>query len=277
MPLINLIPPKIMRLPKQSVCLLFLCCLFSGCVSTKDITYFQPLAPETDAITTKMKEAYTPVIKPGDILSITVSGLDRENSEMFNPMTLMPATAHTSQSAGIIMPQPITGFTVDSEGNITLPLLGKMNVTGLTSREVEIKLTEHLQQQYLKSPTISVHIANYIVSVLGEVARPAQYVIPHERITMPEVMALAGDLTIYGKRKNVLVIRETDGQRTFARLDLTKRDVFESPYYYLRSGDIVYVEPTKGKMTSTDRTYQLTPVIISSISFLIMILNLFIK
>ena len=113
--------------------------------------------------------------------------------------------------------------------------------------------------------------------MLGEVARPAQYVIPHERITMPEVMALAGDLTIYGKRKNVLVIRETDGQRTFARLDLTKRDVFESPYYYLRSGDIVYVEPTKGKMTSTDRTYQLTPVIISSISFLIMILNLFIK
>jgi polysaccharide export outer membrane protein len=125
----------------------------------------------------------------------------------------------------------------------------------------------------VKSPTVYVYIANFIISVLGEVARPAQYVIPHNRITLPEALALAGDLTIYGKRQNVMIVRELNGNRVFGQVDLTNKNLFRSPYYYLRSGDIIYVEPTKGKLTSIDRTYQLMPIIISSLSFILLIIN----
>jgi polysaccharide export outer membrane protein len=260
-----------------SVCLAFLCLtgsMLCGCRSTKSITYFQPASPELDAMVVETATAYTPVIKSGDILSISVVGLSEKDSEMFNPMTTM--YSGSSQSVGIIMPQPITGFIVDAEGFISLPLIGKVGVAGLKSREVETKLNEQLQT-YIKSPTVRVRIANYIVSVLGEVARPAQYVIPNERITLPEALAIAGDLTVYGKRENILIIREIDGKRHFARLDITNRDIFGSPYFYLHSGDILYVEPSTGKLTSTDRAYQLTPIIISSLSFLIMIFTSFIK
>ena len=259
------------------VCFMYLClagCALCGCRSTKSITYFQPVSPEMDAMVTISSTAYTPVIKSGDILSINVGGLSEKDSEMFNPMTM----THTgsSQSVGIIMPQPITGFIVDEEGFISLPLIGRISVGGLKSREVEAKLSEQLQH-YIKSPTVRVRIANYIISVLGEVSRPAQYVIPNERINLPEAIALAGDLTVYGKRNNILIIRELNGERHFARLDITKREIFGSPYFYLHSGDILYVEPTTGKLTSTDRAYQLTPIIISSLSFLIMIFTSFIK
>jgi polysaccharide export outer membrane protein len=164
------------------------------------------------------------------------------------------------------------GFTVSASGNISLPVVGNVHVAGLTSKELEIELTAQLQQ-YIKSPTVLVRIANYTVSVLGEVARPARYTIPNEQITLPEAIALAGDLTIFGKRKNVLLIRETNGRRQFARIDLTKRDVFNSPYYYLHSGDILYIEATSGKLTTIDRVYQLTPIVINSLTLMVLILN----
>ena len=129
----------------------------------------------------------------------------------------------------------------------------------------------------IKSPTVSVTIANYIISILGEVARPAQYVISNNQITLPEALALAGDLTIYGNRTNVLLIRELEGRRRFARIDLTDRSLFMSPYYHLRSGDLIYVEPTRGKLTSSDRAFQLAPIIVSSLSVLLMVVNLIIK
>jgi polysaccharide export outer membrane protein len=251
------------------ICGSLICYLLSSCRSTKDITYFQPASPEVDEITAKIEEAYTPVIKPGDILSITVKGLDAE-ANMFNPLQ---QDNYSGQNVGIITPRPITGFTVDPEGNITLPLVGDVHVAGLTSKATETILAKQLML-YIQSPTVTVRIANYMISVLGEVARPAMYNIPNERITLPEVIALAGDMTIYGKRKNILIIRETDGNRQFARVDITKRDVFNSPYYYLRSGDVVYVEATSGRLTSTDRAYQLTPIVISSLSFMIMALTL---
>ena len=245
-------------------------CVFMSCMSTKSITYFQPVNPQIDEMVTKIETVYTPFVKSGDILSISVNGLDKDDREIFNPPPIT-ATQHT-QVTGFVLLHTINGFTVDTEGYIVLPQIGKIQVGGLTTQEVEILITEPLQE-YIKSPTVSVNIANYIISVLGEVARPAQYVIPHNLITIPEALALAGDLTIYGNRKNVQIIREFEGQRHFARIDLTQRSLFESPYYYLHSGDIIYVAPTAGKLTSTDRIYQVSPIIISSLSFLILILN----
>lgn len=247
-----------------------LCCLLSSCLSTKKITYFQPISPELDQIVSQIEQTYIPVIKAGDILSITVSSLDRKDNEMFNPVT--PMINYSTQNVGTIAPEPILGFTVSASGNISLPVVGNIHVAGLTSKELEAKLTEQLQQ-YIKSPTVLVRIANYTVSVLGEVARPARYTIPNEQITLPEAIALAGDLTIYGKRKNVLLIRETNGNRQFVRIDLTKRDVFNSPYYYLHSGDVLYVEATSGRLTMIDRVYQLTPIVINSLTLMVLILN----
>ena len=253
------------------------CFLLSGCLSTKDITYFnyyKPVKPEMDEVVTNMKTAFTPMVKPGDILSITVSSLDKDDREIFNP--LPPTTSQQTQVGGFIVLQPIQGFKVDSLGMIHFPQIGEIKVAGLTTKEVELKMTDQLEP-FVKSPTVYVYIANYIISVLGEVARPAQYVIPHNQITLPEVLALAGDLTIYGKRTNVLVVREVDGQRIFGHVDLTNRHLFRSPYYYLYAGDLIYVEPTKGKLTSTDRTFQWAPVIISSLSFILLIINTIIK
>ena len=246
------------------------CCLLSGCLSTKDITYFQAGSPKRDEVVKKMEAAYTPVIKPGDVLSISVNSLDKDDREVFNPLPAF--VTQQAQIGGFIVLQPIRGFTVDEAGAINFPQVGTMKVVGLTTKEVEMKLTEQLQE-YIKSPTVSVYIANYFISVVGEVARPAQYVIPHNRITLPEALALAGDLTIHGKRTNVLVIRELEGKRTFARVNLTDRSLFNSPYYYLQSGDYIYVEPGKGKLTSSDRTFQVAPIIISSLSFLLLIIN----
>jgi polysaccharide export outer membrane protein len=252
-----------------------ICFLMSACISTKKITYFQSESRELDEVIAKIEETYTPQIKEGDILSITISGLGKETNEMFNPVTQI--LSYTTQPAGTIAPHPIIGYTVDAAGNISLPLLGNVHVKGLTSKELSINLTAQLEQQYLKSPTVIVRIANYTVSVLGEVARPAVYTIPNEQITLPEALALAGDLTIYGKRNNILVIREFEGTRQFTRIDITQRDVFTSPFYYLRAGDLIYVEATSGKLTATDRTYQLAPIIINSLTLCVLIFTTFLK
>jgi len=249
-------------------------CVFSGCISSKSITYFQPLSPKMDKMVTNMQPVYMPVIKSGDVLSITVHGLDKDDREIFSPLSA-PVSQYLQITSFVVLPT-ITGFTVDPEGNIVLPQVGKIKVAGFTTKEIEIHLTEQLQQ-FIKSPMVSVHVANYIITILGEVARPAQYVIPHNQITIPEALALAGDLTIYGKRNNVLIFRELNGQRHVGRVDLTKRDMFDSPYYYLYSGDMIYVEPTSGRLTSSDRIFQVSPLIISSLTFLLLIISTIIK
>lgn len=245
---------------------------FTSCLSTKDVTYFQPADKSVDKIVNDVKEKYTPTIQSGDILSITVSSLSKEANEMFNPFT--QPTNYNNQSAGTIAPQPVVGFTVDSAGFISLPLLGAVQVRNLTSNEVSTLLTQQLSR-FLESPTVVVRIANYTISVLGEVARPAVYTVPNEQMTLTQALALAGDINIYGKKHNVLIVRERDGKREFARIDMTRRDLFDSPYYYLRPGDLVYVEPSAGKITTTDRIYQLTPIVISSLTLLVLIINTF--
>jgi len=253
---------------KKVIFALLACCIFLGCRSTKSITYFQPYSPRTDEVITNMMDVYTPTIKPGDVLSIVVNGLDSQDRELFN----LPTTTQNTQSGGYVVLHPFRGFTVDEFGNIEYPQIGTMKVIGMTTNELEKRLTEQLREFFV-SPTVSINIANFIISVLGEVNRPAQYVASNNQLTLPQALSLAGDLTIFGRRDNVLLIREKDGERTFARIDLTNRNLFDSPYYYLHAGDVIYVEATKGRFTSTDRTYQLTPILISSLSFLMLLFN----
>ena len=247
------------------------CFAFASCVSQKKVTYFQAGELEKDKQSIDSCEKYIAKIQPGDILSIPVSSISPEASAMFNPYQLYNSNVVSQQTTQSTSPNPATGYLVDDKGFITMPLIGKLQVGNLTTSQTTDMITVKLNK-YLEQPTVNVRILNFKISVLGEVSRPAVYTIPNEQVTLPEAIAMAGDLTIYGKRENILLIRETNGKKVFNRIDLTKRDLFSSPYYYLRANDVVYVEPTKSKITTRDRSVQLAPIILSGLSLLTVLL-----
>lgn len=238
----------------------------AGCTSSKQLTYFQSSASNDNSI--PLTKPYVPTIKRGDILSVQVSSLNAEASAFFNPYLSMASTpdnaATNSGSPTVARP---SGYLVTEGGTIELPLIGQIPVAGLTNTQVAEEIRTKLKA-YLKEPTVNVRNLSFKVSVLGEVARPALFTIASEQLTIPEALGLAGDLTIYGRRDNVLIIREENGNRTFARINLTRRDAFRSPYYSLHPNDVVYVEPGKSRITTADRTFQLTPIILSIISLI---------
>lgn len=268
---------RTVQLKKLSIILVFSClAIFGGmtsCVSPKSIVYFQG-----DSIKTSIQDVkgiYVPKIQSGDILSVIVGSLNAEANEVFNtPNTFTTASTNYSSVGGARV-QPL-GYLVDSEGHIEIPLIGRLKVSGLRTSEAADTIRTRLQS-YLKEPSVIVRNLNFKVSVLGEVKLPAVYVIPDEKITLPEVLSLAGDLTIYGNRSNVMLIREENGKREYTRIDLTSREIFDSPYYYLHKNDVVYVEPVKARMLDTDsriRTVPLIATIVGGISTLgILILN----
>lgn len=241
--------------------------LQASCISQKKVTYFQS---ENDSTSLDLKFTNKIVVQPGDILSVSVSSLNAQASEMFNPH-IGSGLSGQLQTIQTVAPQSALGYLVTDDGSITLPLVGKLPVSGLTVTEVSSLATKELNR-YLEQPTVNVRMMNFKISVLGEVARPALYTIPNERITMPEALALAGDLTIFGKRDNILLIREVNGKKEFNRIDLTKRDLFSSSTYYLQPNDIIYVQPVKGKITASDRAVQVAPIIISGLSLAIVLL-----
>jgi polysaccharide export outer membrane protein len=239
--------------------------IFSGttsCVSPKSIVYFQ--GDTTRFSTTKIQQSYIPTIASNDMLSIIVGSLNTEANAIFNAANEFTSSS-VSYGAGSSTARQPFGYLVDSEGNIELPLIGKVHIAGLQTQVAADTIRQRLLV-YLKEPSVNIKNINFKVSVLGEVNRPAVYVIPDEKITLPEVLSLAGDLTIFGKRNNVMIIREEKGERQYARVDLTSRAIFESPYYYLHKNDVIYVEPIKARMNTTDRAVQLAPIFLSAIT-----------
>ncbi len=247
---------------------LFLSFLFviTSCVNQKQIAYFQKGANQSDTIA--IAKAYVPKIQPGDILAITVGSLNPLASSFFNPYSTTPVGSDNSTGAASVSAQSSApGFLVDSAGTIELPLVGTVKIAGLNTSSARDTIKRRLKF-WLKEPTVNVRFLNYKISVMGEVARPSVYIIPNERITIPEALSMAGDITIFGKRENVLVIRDDNGKKIFGRVNLTSREVYSSPYYYLHANDIVYVEPGKGKVAQTDKIYQILPVILSALSLI---------
>lgn len=252
------------------VIILFVSLLFTSCFTRKQIAYFQPAKSNSDTATVNIKEKFTSRIQQGDILNIRVFSLSQEANAMFN---VFPQEESGNTSNELSAP---VGFLVSADGTVTLPLAGKIHVGGLSSEEASDTITKKLNL-YLVQPTVSVRIVNFKISVLGEVARPSVYIIANERITLPEALSLAGDLTIYGRRKNLLLIREEDGKREFARVDITKRDFFDSPYYYLRPNDIIYAEPSTGRVLGTSGVLQVVPYILSALTLLLLLYDSNIK
>lgn len=243
--------------------------LLSGCVSNKDAVYFNNIG------STEIKsrtESLEPVIQPNDLLSITITSLNPAASEVFNvsaanSMRMANATATNTVS-------PVIGYLVDQEGNVQLPLLGKTKAAGITKKEFQEGIrTQLIQRKLLIEPVVDIRYLNYKISVLGEVARPSVLTVPNEKITLLEALGLAGDLTIFASRNNVLLIREEEGNKKLVRIDLTTDELFTSPYYYLKSNDIIYVEPNKTKIQSASNTRQWLPVVFSGLSVFVIALD----
>lgn len=236
--------------------------LLQGCTSASKLVYFQGVTTRDD--TMAIPEPFVPIIKKGDMLSVQVSSLNAEATTYFNPTSM-------ADGSGAVVPTNslgrVSGYLVATDGTIKLPLIGQVAVASLTTAGAGELISTKLKN-YLKEPTVTVRNLNFRISVLGEVLRPSLFTIPNEQVTLPEALGLAGDLTIYGRRDNVLVIREVGDKRVFARLDLTRRDAFRSPYYSLHPNDVIYVEPGKTRAISVDRTYQLFPIITGVLSLI---------
>lgn len=245
--------------------------LCQSCVNTKKVAYFQDLNTEKSALGSKAVFA-EPGIQPDDILSIAIFTIDPETSAAVNQVgtqTLSGVSSSTGQQ------QTTGGFLVDKNGEIELAMIGKIKLLGLTTFKARDLIRERAEQYY-KNPSVQVRYANFKVTVLGEVARPASYTLPNEKVTVLDALGLAGDLTIYGKRENVLLIREVDDKKEYTRLNLNSSELFNSPYYYLRQNDVLYVEPTTARAAANNAARTQTIAIVGSvISVLIAVITRF--
>ena len=248
----------------------FLTIFFCSCISTHKAIYFDNIQNKEFA-----EEEVISEIQKGDLLSITVSSLNPEATIIFNTPNL-PVIA---SSSGVNNNTQTTGYLVNSEGNIIFPILGKVKTIGLSEKELTENLTKTLlEKKLLIDPIVNVRIINFRVTVLGEVAKPTVVPVPNEKISMLEAIGMAGDMTLYAKRDNVLLIRVEKGKRITRRINLNAADFLESPYYYLKTNDIVYVEPNKTRVASTANSRQILPIIFSGLSFFAIILDrVFIK
>jgi len=252
---------KYFFLLKRTLPILFLMLLFS-CASKKDMIYYQDI----DALGAQEKSnSYEIKIQPDDLLQISVYAEDPEIAKAFS--LNVSSESPTGASAGSI-------YLVDASGFIDFPTLGKIKVSGLSRTQV-LELLDGKLSQYIKKPIVSLRITNFKVSVQGEVGAPGTYPVVSERITLIEALSMAKDLTVYGKRKNILIIREIDGVKSFNRVDITKADFMSSPFYYLAQNDVVYVEPNQNKINGS-AVGPSTGLIFSVISILITLTTLII-
>jgi polysaccharide export outer membrane protein len=249
----------------------------SSCTTYKQLQYLQG-----DIDSTKYSQFKVPEqrIQKGDQISIAVFSDNAAASAMFNTGSIPQANVGTGttalQSAGSGVSAAGNVYEVDQEGNIFFPQIGKLNVEGLTREGITKLLDSKLKDKLLINPYYVIRFLNLKITVFGDVGSPGIYPLEKENTNIFQALTLAGDMTFFGKRENVLIIREKDGKRVFARIDVTKADVFNSPYYYLQQNDIVFVDMRKGKVNTQNQAWvqNITLVLglLTGISFLI---NLF--
>jgi polysaccharide export outer membrane protein len=220
----------------------FLSNYLSACMSAKEVIYFNEGKVVEDA---KEKISYPEaIIQKNDHLNITVSSLNPEATSLFNISTSAVNTEET-----------VNGYWVDSNGDIQFPLLGEIKAEGLTKEALKKEILTKLKARaLLTDPIVNIRYLNFRVTIVGEVNHPMVVHVPSEKISIMEALGMAGDLTIYGNRKKVLLIREENGVKQIVRLNLNSAALLSSPYYYLKTNDVVYVEPVKQRMKVADAT-----------------------
>lgn len=239
-----------------------------SCASRKDLVYLQ----QSDTITLiRNYENNAPKLQAGDILAISVTADDVRATQPFNPISSYAGVSGTLQNSNPFIPT----YSIDSEGFIDFPKLGRVKLAGMTRTEAIDYLRKEVGK-YIVSPGISMEIRNFRVTILGEVKMPGTYPINNDRITILEALGMAGDLTINGVRKNILVVREQNGVKQEYRLDLTSRDALNSPVYYLSQNDVIYVEPNGARLQSSKYT-QNTSIFVSVASIIIGLITLIVR
>ena len=226
---------------KKIVLLVFSLFLLLSCASKKKVVYLQDIDQTKSYDSSTL---YEPKLQPDDLLSIIVSAENPELSVPFNLPQIQGNYEINNNQNGI------KTYLVDNFGFIEFPVIGKLKLGGLTRTEATAKLVTAVGE-YIKNPIINLRILNFKVSILGEVLKPSSFTLSSERITLLEAISMAGDLTIYGKRNNILIIREAEGKKTYNRVDITKSDFLNSPFYYLAQNDIVVVEPNKTRVNAS--------------------------
>ncbi len=233
-----------------------------SCKAPEDVVYFQNSA-NLEKINSK--SSFTPVFKVDDIVSIFVSAGDMDAARPFNlgqgsSLSAIGGENGAGTGGGTGASEPT--YLIDETGNIDFPVLGKLKLAGLTRIQVKEMIKEKLKV-YINDPIVSVRLKNFKITVLGEVVSPGSYTVPNERVTIIEALGMAGDMTIKGKRKNVMVIRENDGVNTYHRVDLTSKEIFESPVYYLAQNDVLYIEPNDSKVRTSKTNNNTLGIILS--------------
>ncbi len=234
-----------------------------SCVSSKKVAYFTDVP---DSILIASKAGMEPIIQKKDILSISVASLSNEATVIFNTPNQPAASANNSSQTA--------GYLVSQEGNIKFPILGNIPAVGLTQKQLEDNITKLLlDKKLLFDPIVTARFLNFRVTVLGEVNRPGVVFAPNEQISILEAIGQAGDLTIFGLRNNVILIRQEGPNKLVKRMNLNSSQILQSPYFFLKSNDVIYVEPGKAKVATRNLIQQQLPVIFSGLSLVIILLT----
>lgn len=251
---------------KKILLMAMLALALASCNTSKKIVYFQDIqVNRPEAIT----EARDITVQPKDQISILVSSKDPQLAALFNlPRVQYRVGDNNMQNTN----GDVSGYTLDTEGYIDFPVLGRLYVAGMTKSEIASYIKKRLMDENLiNDPVVTVEFMNLYYSILGEVNSPGKYMITKDQITLLEAISMAGDLTIYGKRDAVFVVREEDGQRITHWVDLRTQDLFHSPVYYLKQNDVIYVQPNKvraGQSTINENSVKSVSLWISIASFL---------
>jgi polysaccharide export outer membrane protein len=249
--------------------LLLLITFISSCASRQDIVYFQD-EPVNKGLT--MTNNYEIKLKPADMLTIDISAQD---PEAVAPFLLTPVAQNFNSALNISNNLRVQTYLIDINGNIEFPVLGTIKMQGLSRIDATEMLKEKLTE-YIVNPIVNIRLINFTVTILGEVNKPGSFTVQNERISLNDALGLAGDLTIYGKRDNILLIREVDGQKRYAKFDLNSVNVVNSPNYYLTQNDVIYIEPNNSRVRQSSYNPN-NGIIISAIATLATIAAILIK
>lgn len=264
---------SVQRMSRHAIACLIAIFLFASCQSYKKVPYLQDA--EVVEQTVQQKNLYDAKIMPKDLLTIVVSCTSPELAVPFN---LTVATQNNVAITNTTTQPILQQYLVDNEGKINFPVLGELKVGELTKKEAEQMIVEMLKPYIKEIPIVTVRMVNYKISVIGEVARPGTFTISNEKVNLLEALAMAGDMTVWGLRDNVKLIREgADGKQEIVTLDMNKAETILSPYYWLQQNDIIYVTPNKAKArnsdigNSTSLWFSATSILVSLASLLVTI------
>lgn len=236
----------------SSICFVFFGMSFlfflASCNPYKNLPYFHDFADTASPTVARTVPFKNPTIQPDDILNISIETMDQDVTAFLNKTSTGVGAGNTA--ASVSASQGFNNYLVDKNGEVELPFTGKVKLEGLTTSIARDTLTAIIGR-YFNNPVVNVRFANFKISILGEISRPGSYIVPNEKVNVFDALSLGGDITVFGKKENVLLLRDTlNGDKKMVRLNLNSKEIVSSPYFYLRPNDLLYIEPNKYKVTN---------------------------